>query len=59
MNIPLKEQLRGWKKDHAEMKQCRKPQKRKPEVLTDSDIRSLMGVNRPTYARYKGSFRQR
>ncbi|MCM3110667.1 hypothetical protein [Lederbergia lenta] len=59
MNLPLNDQLKVWKQDHAEMKQQRKLQKRKREVLTDSDIKSLMGVNRPTYARYKGSYRQR
>lgn len=60
MNQSLKDQLKIWKKDHAEMKQRKKPKKRRKEVLTESDIKSLMGMNRATYTRGKGgAFRQK
>jgi hypothetical protein len=29
------------------------------EKLTEREIKDLMGVNRPTYKRYKGAYRQR
>lgn len=35
-------------------KELKKPQKRRSEVLTESDIKSLMGVNRATYSRGRG-----
>ncbi|MBS4204026.1 hypothetical protein KHA88_08025 [Bacillus sp. FJAT-49754] len=54
MNLPLKEQLKVWKKDHAEFKQRKKPKKRRSDVLTESDIRSLMGMDRAVYVRGKG-----
>lgn len=38
----------------------RKRKKRRTEVLTERDIKSLMGMNRATYARGKGgAYRQR
>jgi hypothetical protein len=58
----FKEQLKQWKQHHREVKQKsrRKPQKRKSEVLRESDIRSLMGMDRPRYTRGKGgAFRQK
>lgn len=32
----------------------KKPQKRRTEVLTESDIKNLMGMNRATYSRGRG-----
>lgn len=58
MNRTLKEQLKDWKRNKKEYRS--KPQKRRAEVLTESDIKGLMGVNRPTYTRGKGgAYRQR
>ena len=37
----------------------KKPEKKKHETLTERDIKELMGINRPTYKRHKGAFRQR
>ncbi|HBZ09139.1 MAG TPA: hypothetical protein DEO65_04515 [Bacillus bacterium] len=59
MNRSLKEQLKDWKWHHREVKQHRKPQKRRTERLTEFELKSLMDVNRPTYRRHRGSFRQR
>jgi hypothetical protein len=58
----FKEQLKQWKQHHQEVKQKsrRKPQKRKSADLSSSDIRSLMGMDRPRYGRKKGgAFRQK
>jgi hypothetical protein len=58
----FKEQLKLWKQHHQEVKRKphKKPQKRKSEDLSDSDIRSLMGMDRPRYSRGKGgAFRQK
>lgn len=59
MNIPLKEQLKDWKKDHAEMKQCRKPQKRKQERLSNSEWKDIMGINMRVHTRVGGRVRQK
>lgn len=37
----------------------KKPQKRRREVFTESDIKSLMGMDKQTYRRHKGAYRQR
>ncbi|MBM7585831.1 hypothetical protein JOC86_002373 [Bacillus pakistanensis] len=58
----FKEQLKQWKQQHREVKRYgrKKPQKRRDEVLTDADIRSLMGMNKATYRRGKGgAYRQK
>ncbi len=58
MNRTLKDQLRIWKQDYQEV--TRKPQKRRREHLTESDIKGLMGMNRAVYVRGKGgAFKQR
>lgn len=36
-----------------------KPQERHKEHLSESDLKSLMGINMPTYMRHKGAFRQK
>ncbi|UWD96800.1 hypothetical protein NX081_17340 [Bacillus velezensis] len=37
----------------------RKSVEKKPQKLTESDLRNLMGINRPTYKRGRGgAFRQ-
>jgi len=58
MNPTLKEQLKGWKRQLQEStpkkKRRQKPQKRKSEHLSESDIRSLMGINQPTMKRGRG-----
>ncbi|USK71746.1 hypothetical protein LIS76_08335 [Peribacillus asahii] len=65
MNLSFKDQLRDWKQQHQEStpkkkkKHYRKPQKRKSEHLSESDIKSLMGMNRATYRRHRGALRQR
>lgn len=44
-----------FKGQETEMRMCNgKPWRRKPEKLTDRDLRELMGINRPTYGRKKG-----
>lgn len=65
MNPSLKEQLKEWKRQH-QVKTPKKKRRRKAknqgkfERLTESDIKSLMGVNRPIYTRKKGgAYRQR
>ncbi len=58
MNRTLKDQLRDWKLDYQEV--ARKPQKRRTEVLTESDIKALMGMNRAVYVRGRGgAYKQR
>ncbi|MEC1106234.1 hypothetical protein [Bacillus velezensis] len=38
----------------------RKSTKKKPQKPTESDLRNLMGINRPTYKRGRGgAFRQK
>ncbi|GIN71266.1 hypothetical protein J14TS2_17410 [Bacillus sp. J14TS2] len=55
MNSSLKEQLKVWKQDHAAIKQYKqKKRKRRKEHLTESDLKCLMGMNRPIYGRGKG-----
>jgi len=56
MNKTMREQLKDWTKNKKEYRS--KPQKRSAEVLTESDIKSLMGVDKPVYRRHKGAFRQ-
>jgi hypothetical protein len=58
----FKEQLKQWKQQHREVKRHGriKTQRRQDEILTDAEIRSLMGMNRPRYGRKKGgAFRQK
>ncbi|GEN83613.1 hypothetical protein SLU01_19250 [Sporosarcina luteola] len=54
----LQDQLKekGFFKDHnTEVKlESGKSWRRKPEKLSDRDLRELMGTNRPTYGRKKG-----
>jgi hypothetical protein len=52
----LKEQLKQWKQDHlAARKHGQKnSHNHRGEVLSDADIRSLMGMNRARYGRKKG-----
>lgn len=58
MNRTLKDQLKEWKREYQEV--TRKPQKRRREHLTESDIKHLMGMNRAVYVRGKGgAIRQR
>ncbi|WP_313430050.1 hypothetical protein [Siminovitchia terrae] len=57
MNQTLREQLRDWKRDNKEG--CSKPQKRRREDLSEFEIKSLMGMDRPVYRKYRGSYRQR
>lgn len=76
MNKPMKDQLRQafkdyWaeqekykkRKNHKKKRKVRKaeqPMKRKPERLSEYDLRELMGQNRPTYSRGKGgAYRQK
>lgn len=53
MTISEKEQKQSKKKDQG------KPHKPKTEFLSESDIKSLMGMDRPIYKRHRGAFRQR
>lgn len=57
MNRTLREQLKDWKRNKKEYRS--KPQKRRTEVLTEADIKSLMGMDRPVFRKYRGSYRQR
>ncbi len=57
MNRTLRDQLKIWKDVKQEV--SRKPQKRRREVLTESDIKYLMGMDKPVFRKYRGSFRQR
>lgn len=52
----FKEHLKQWKEDHLAVRKHgqKKPQKTLDEVLSDADIRSLMGMNRARYGRKKG-----
>ncbi|KZN99375.1 hypothetical protein P4T04_05250 [Bacillus badius] len=71
MNSTLKDQLQRWKRKNqvVEGRKSKRSKKklakrkeqpaRKPESLSDSDLRYLMGTGRPTYKRHRGSFRQR
>jgi len=59
MNPTLRNQLKEWKRLHQEPtpkkeKRHQKPQKRSTEHLTESDIKRLMGMNRPIMRRGKG-----
>ena len=54
MNHSLKDQLKSWKKDHMAVKQEKQNKKRRREHFTDSELRSLMGMDRPIYGRGKG-----
>lgn len=55
MNQPLKEQLEKIYGKH----QQKKTQKRSTEHFTESEMKDLMNVNKPTYRRHRGAFRQR
>lgn len=57
MNRTLKDQLKEWKREYQEV--TRNPQKRRRERLTGSDIKYLMGMDKPVFRKYRGSFRQR
>lgn len=63
MNKSLKEQLidiYGKPKRKKDKPVRRKPQNQRSEVLTDWDIKDLMGINKATYRRGKGgAFKQR
>ena len=76
MNKPMKEQLQQAFKDYwaeqekytkrkkhkkkRKVKKVEQPVKRKPERLSEYDLRELMGQNRPTYSRGKGgAYRQK
>ena len=51
----LKRQLNSWSSTHP-----RKHTKKQKEKLSQSDLRDLMGMNRPTYKRGKGgSYKQK
>lgn len=60
----MDEQLKEWLKEHPECtpknpKPCQKKNKRRTERLSESDIKSLMGMNMPRYKRNKGALRQK
>jgi hypothetical protein len=67
MNQSLRDQLKEWKKqmrqqetEKRKKKRSQKPQEPKSEHLSESDIKSLMGMNRARYARGRGgAFRQK
>lgn len=63
MHSSLKDQMKEWKRQNPESIQkkstSQKPQKRREEHLSESDIKSLMGMDRPTYIRHRGAFRQK
>jgi hypothetical protein len=52
----FKEQLQKWKQDHIAARKHgqKEPKKKSGEVITDADIRSLMGMNRARYGRKRG-----
>lgn len=62
MNPSLRDQLKDWKKTHQEsapkktkkITPRQKPRKPKTERLSESDIRSLMGMNERGLRRGKG-----
>ncbi|MEB6549093.1 hypothetical protein MXL46_08285 [Heyndrickxia sporothermodurans] len=56
MNLSLRDQLKQWEKQHKKSigKVSTKPKKRKSEVLTEDDLRSLMDMDKPVYRRAKG-----
>ena len=57
MNRAFGDQLKEWQTANQEV--VRKPHKRRREVLTESDIKGLMGMDKPVFRKYRGSFRQR
>lgn len=62
MNLSLKEQLENiyGKPKKKDKPVRRKSQNQRSEVLTDWDIKELMGMNKATYRRGKGgAFKQR
>lgn len=66
MRPDLKDQIKEWKRQHREVtghgkkkKRRQKDKKGKSEHLTESDIKSLMGINRPRYERHRGAYRQK
>ncbi|MED4866124.1 hypothetical protein ABET15_04285 [Heyndrickxia faecalis] len=66
MRPDLKDQIKEWKREHREVtgfgkkkKRRKKAENGKSEHLTESDIKSLMGMNRPIYERHRGAFRQK
>ena len=56
MNQSLRDQLKQWEKQHKEMirEGRQKNRKRKPERLSEDEIKDLMGINMPTYKWGKG-----
>lgn len=64
MGRTLQDQLANWNKKHEKWNKTKQirtniKEKRNSEQFSESDIKELMGVNRPTYKRHKGSFRQK
>lgn len=64
MHPSLRDQLKQWKRKnkvntHSKKRHRQKPKKRRSEHLSESDIKSLMGMDMPTYRRHKGALRQR
>ncbi|MCU9614101.1 hypothetical protein OEV98_11070 [Caldibacillus lycopersici] len=64
----IKEQVKEWKQQAREIKEHSKKKKKRDfeqkqgnfESLSESDIKYLMGLYRPTYSRKKGgAFKQR
>ncbi|MDQ0176009.1 hypothetical protein [Bacillus chungangensis] len=47
------------KKLEQSKKANRKQQERRREVLSESEIKDLMGMNMPIYRRRRGAFRQK
>jgi len=56
MKKEFKDQLKEWKRQQRLMNHHsrNKPQKRRSERLTESEIKDLMGMNMPVYRRGKG-----
>ncbi|WP_416826282.1 hypothetical protein [Ectobacillus polymachus] len=61
MNPNLIEQLKEWRQKHPipQVKRTRTKPKKKKKELSQRDLLDLMDVNRPTYKRHKGAFRQK
>jgi len=61
MSDQFRDQLRHYKKKKGiKTPSPKKKQHRKPEKLSQNDIKDLMGMDRPTYRRGKGgSMKQR
>ncbi|KAB2334279.1 hypothetical protein [Bacillus mesophilum] len=58
----LQDQLKIWQNANPlRVKESapKKPQDKKTEQLKDWEWQELMGANKPTYRRYRGSYRQK